>query len=324
MARATKLLLVGTFLLIALGGVVTSTESGMADPHWPSFEGELAPSIERMKENRGLLFEHTHRVVAGLVAIFTCGLAVAIRARDRRKSVRRLGWSAAGLVLLIALLGGATVLFNTPPEISVVHVSLAMLFLSLVTSLAVVYGRKWQPGRVSLLGGDADDARWLRGGAIACAATVYLQIILGAVLRHAYEGVMLHVIWAFAVFTAVVMVVARVFSRHGKALEVVMPGLLLAVLVLAQFFLGFTAFVSRPDGVDDAGSHLHQAVASSHQIIGAAMMVASVVFLLRVFRCSYVAARSELPAKESAAYTETPLDPRGEGLECAAEGGTGS
>ncbi|MCH2375537.1 MAG: COX15/CtaA family protein [Planctomycetes bacterium] len=282
----TKVLAIGTLLVIVAGSIVTSTESGMADEHWPSFDGQLVPSWQAMRDDRGKLFEHGHRIMAGSIVVFTWAVAVFLACRETRLWVRRMAWGAAVVGLLPALLGGLTVLYETPPELSVVHVSLAMLFLSLNTATAVVTGSRWasptvesEPVPVS-----NEDGRWVRRMAVVVASSVYLQIILGAVVRHAYVGVMIHILWAFVVFTLVFLLVARVFSRFSKLPQLLRPGVVLVVTVLFQFFLGLTAYVTRPKGVNDAGSDLHQVVATTHQFVGALMLVACIILLLHAFR----------------------------------------
>ena len=293
MPRLTKLLAVGTLFLVLLGANVTSTESGMADEHWPTFEGNVLPSWTAMAKDTGKLYEHTHRIFAGCIILFTWALAVFLSSRETRRWVRRLAWSSAFVILLPALLGGLTVLFNTPPELSVLHVSLAMLVLGLNTSLAVATGRQWRS--VKSPAGEAEPAgseetTWLLRGALCCLASVYLQILLGAVLRHAAYGEMLHIMWAFMVFTIVMVVASRVFGQHSKRSTLFRPSVLLAFILVAQFFLGLIAFVTRPEGVDTVGSDLHQIIATLHQVMGALMLMVSVVFLLRVLRLRHLEA----------------------------------
>ncbi len=284
MSKATKILLVATLVLITLGANVTSTESGMADPHWPSFDGQLLPSVEEMRADRGKLYEHTHRLVAAVVILLAWGVAFLATRHRLQRWVRRLAWAAAFVVLLPALLGGLTVLFETPPWTSIVHVALAMFFLSLVTVLTVVSGSKWQ--RLDELADrlSAEDSFWMRNAAWILVGSVYLQILFGAVLRHAYVGEVPHIVWAFVVFTLVALTASRVFSRHSKLAPLLAPATVLVLLVVVQFFLGLTAFVTRPEGVDDAGSTLHQVIATSHQVAGALMLVFSVVLLARTLR----------------------------------------
>ena len=307
MPRLTKLLAAGTLGLILLGAIVTSTESGMADKQWPTFEGNVLPSWNAMAEDSGKFREHTHRIFAGCIILFTWAVAIILGSRETRRWVRRLAWSSAFVILLPALLGGLTVLFNTPPELSVLHVGLAMLVLGLNTALAIATGRQWRS--VGSRAGEApvgsEETTWLLRGALCCLASVYLQILLGAVLRHAAYGEMLHIMWAFMVFTIVMVVASRVFGQHSKRSTLFRPSVLLVFILIAQFFLGLIAYITRPEGVDTVGSDLHQTIATLHQVMGALMFMVSVVFLLRVLRLRYLEAGclqterpSSAPARE--------------------------
>src|SRR2546426_11958500 len=60
-----------TFVLLFVGGLVTSTGSGLAVPDWPlSFDQVFPPLVG------GVLFEHGHRLVAAMVGCLTLALAL--------------------------------------------------------------------------------------------------------------------------------------------------------------------------------------------------------------------------------------------------------
>src|SRR5260370_4369489 len=69
-----------TFCLLIAGGLVSTTESGLACPDWPLCEGQYFPKMIDGKQ-----FEHTHRLVPGAVAGMTVGLFVGLRKRRRRE-----------------------------------------------------------------------------------------------------------------------------------------------------------------------------------------------------------------------------------------------
>ena len=339
----TKLLALATLLVVLAGAAVTSTESGMADKSWPTFVDRWYPSPTEMFEDKGKFFEHGHRTIAGLVVLFTwgiailltrsapgggsgrllmgatlaaavglatyaliglmsgqlipvrapvvaiatiaCGLVLALHLAYRTSGTARVGWCAAGMGLLPALLGGLTVLYNTPPELSAVHVGFAMLFLGFNTSLAVVTGTRWNAamneGVPEVL---ATDLRWLFSGSVILTVAIFIQIILGAVLRHADRGIVLHVMWAFVVLTVVCGVTSRVFARHGTIADLLRPSVLLMAILFAQFFFGVVTYITRPNTIDEPGSDLHQMIATLHQVAGAVMWMAAIVLALRLAR----------------------------------------
>jgi heme A synthase len=85
-----------TFVLLALGGFVTSFRVGMADPVWPTEPWYL---LSNKNWEFGFVVEHTHRVAAYLVGFATSMLALAVWWREPNKNLRR-----AGLAAIVALL----------------------------------------------------------------------------------------------------------------------------------------------------------------------------------------------------------------------------
>ena len=63
---AAPALAAATFILIFVGGLVTSTGSALAVPDWPLSFGKFFPRMEG-----GVLYEHGHRMAAGTVTILT-------------------------------------------------------------------------------------------------------------------------------------------------------------------------------------------------------------------------------------------------------------
>src|SRR5499425_542003 len=129
---------VATFVLLFVGGLVTSTGSGLAVPDWPLSFGQVFPRMEG-----GVLFEHGHRLVASAVGLLTLVLALWLVVREPRPGVRALGLLALFAVVLQGVLGGVTVLYKLPLAVSVSHACLAQAFFCLTVALAVVTGPGW-------------------------------------------------------------------------------------------------------------------------------------------------------------------------------------
>ena len=116
-----------TFLLLIAGGLVSTTESGLACPDWPLCQGQFIPKMIDGKQ-----FEHTHRLVASFVATMTFGLcALLFKYRRSDCLLTRLGVAAALLVIVQALLGALTVKLRLPAWVSSTHQATAMAFFSL-------------------------------------------------------------------------------------------------------------------------------------------------------------------------------------------------
>src|SRR5437879_7028498 len=92
-----------TFVLLFVGGLVTSTGSALAVPDWPLSYGQVFPRMEG-----GVLFEHGHRLIAAAVGLLTVVLAFWTSRVEPRREVRTLGWALVGVVVAQGLFGGLT------------------------------------------------------------------------------------------------------------------------------------------------------------------------------------------------------------------------
>src|SRR5437773_8898834 len=100
-----------TAFLIFVGGLVTSTESGLSVPDWPTTYGWNMFTFPYSKWVGGILYEHGHRLIASTVGFLTIILAAWLWWSDGRRWLKWLGVVALGAVVLQGLLGGLTVLF---------------------------------------------------------------------------------------------------------------------------------------------------------------------------------------------------------------------
>ena len=86
--RFSKLLALSTLALIFIGGLVTSTSSGLSVPDWPTTYGYNMFLFPISQWVGGIFYEHTHRLYASLVGLLTVVLAVwlHLKAADRRRA----------------------------------------------------------------------------------------------------------------------------------------------------------------------------------------------------------------------------------------------
>jgi len=168
-----------TWVLLFLGGLVTSTGSGLAVPDWPLSFGQVFPAMVG-----GVLYEHGHRLAASAVGLLTLVLAIWVVVAESRPAVRALGIAMLVAVLLQGILGGVTVLYKLPLAVSVTHACLAQVFFCLAVSMAIVTGPGWGPPRSPALSLGSPVA------ALAAATTtaVFCQLVLGALTRHMGAG----------------------------------------------------------------------------------------------------------------------------------------
>lgn len=167
-----------TLVLIFVGGLVTSTGSGLSVPDWPLSYGMLMPPMVG-----GVFYEHSHRMVASLVGFLTLVLAVWTARSESRPGVRRLAWAALAAVVAQGVLGGLTVIYLLPTPVSVAHACLAQTFFCIVIALAYSTSREGLAAP-----SDVVDVGGVRGAALTAAVIVYLQLLVGAVMRHIGAG----------------------------------------------------------------------------------------------------------------------------------------
>ena len=290
-----RLLAAASLLLIAAGGLVTSTDSGLAVPDWPNTYGYFMFAFPFSKMVGGILYEHGHRLIASVVGLMTIGLALWAWRVERRAWVRRLAWTALAAVVAQGLLGGITVIYLLPKPISISHAGLAQLFFALVVSLGIFTSPGWRSafGRREPL-----DDPVLARLALAVPVLVYVQILLGATMRHNDAGLAIpdfplafgrllppewslgislhfaHRLGAVVVTVAAVALIVRILRVHRDRPELARPAVLLGAVLLAQIGLGaWTVW-----------SGLQPHINTAHVATGGLLWVVSVALALRVHR----------------------------------------
>ncbi len=180
----TKATAGATLLLVFIGSLVTSTGSGLAVPDWPLSYGMLFPPMVG-----GILYEHGHRMAAAAVGLLVVIQAVVLSWRESRRWVRVLAWLAVAVIMIQGGLGGLTVLLLLPTPISMTHAVLAQSLLLLLVYLAYTQSHEWQArGSGSGSEPEGDGKRSLPVAAAVLVAAVYLQLLLGALMRHTESG----------------------------------------------------------------------------------------------------------------------------------------
>jgi protoheme IX farnesyltransferase len=131
--RTAWVAVIFTYFLIALGGTVKATNSGLSCPDWPLCYGQIYAGI-----NYHTFLEEFHRYVAGIVSIFVCVLALSIFlwARQHRQLVV-LAIAAPILLVIQIVLGGLTVLMKLPPQIIMAHLGTALAIFAVIITIAI-------------------------------------------------------------------------------------------------------------------------------------------------------------------------------------------
>lgn len=228
------LLCLSTFLLIFVGGMVTSTHSGLSVPDWPTTYNYNMFLFPPSMMVGGIFYEHGHRLIASLVGLLMVVIAGYVWFVDSRSWMR---WTAlAGVVLVTfqGVLGGLTVLYHLPMPVSVAHGAVAELFLLLTLFLAYATSPAWGSWKA----GSHGNLGRVAGLALVFCLAVFLQILAGAVLRHSGAGMAIPTFplafgswvpgfWNFGI------VVHFLHSRLGAALVSAL-GLFLAVRLFRE------------------------------------------------------------------------------------------
>jgi cytochrome c oxidase assembly protein subunit 15 len=186
-----------TFLLLGLGGLVTSHEAGMSVPDWPTSYGYNMFALPIKFWHGGAFFEHTHRLLASGAGFLTTILAVWLWLKDPRKWMKWLGVLAFLLVAAQGVLGGLRVTMHMD-SLGIFHGVLAQFFFVLTCALALFTSRWWMERRtpVRQVSGTCADAQLadqeigapLRGLVLLTTILIFTQLILGATMRHQHAG----------------------------------------------------------------------------------------------------------------------------------------
>jgi heme A synthase len=127
------------YVLIVLGGVVSSTGSGLACPDWPLCNGQVLPVF-----STSVLIEFTHRVWTVVVTILV--IATTLFAWQRYRWPNKVTvFSTLTFVLLLGqvILGMVTVNTRTLPIAVTSHLAVATLvFASALTTAIVAVGSR--------------------------------------------------------------------------------------------------------------------------------------------------------------------------------------
>ena len=233
--RFAILTALATFALLLVGGLVHATDSGMACGNvWPAcgtqafpVDGTWLPAM-----TGGVQFEHSHRLIAGLVGILTLILAIWLWFPTRPGQAQPLALRLAGIgaVLLVAfqaMLGRKTVLEGLPDWVSALHLATAMAFFCL--TLWIALGTQPRPEHASHI------PAALRRGVALAALLVYVQIVLGAVVRHMDAGTVCTTfpLCDGSVFGATALTTVHMVHRIGGV--IVMFAILAAMVPLLRY-----------------------------------------------------------------------------------------
>jgi protoheme IX farnesyltransferase len=262
-----------TYFLIALGGTVLATDSGLSCPDWPLCFGQAYYS-----GTFHVFLEQFHRFTAATVSVLIVLLAVGIIAWARKdRALLSLAIVAPILLAIQIVLGGLTVLWKLPPQIITAHLATALAIFAMVITIAVLSGKpapsKEHPAKT----------RKFAQLAITNALLVYILILLGsyvtgsgaalacpgwplctpaswAVSNHLADINILHRVYAVFVGLVMLWTVISALRRWRVAPGQAIVGLIGGILFTCQAIVGgLIVLLNEPAFV--AGLHLALATA---------------------------------------------------------------
>ena len=274
--------------LLVVGGLVTSSNSGMAVPDWPNTYGTnmfLYPLGPRAAPS--IFLEHSHRLFGTFVGL----TAIALFFLTLRHSDRRFLWFLAGLALFLViaqgLLGGFRVLQGSTDAATdarwsrVVHGVLAQFIFCIYVILAVRLGVRYQHVRQqaeagTLEFGHGSKQKLLRVFSAAAMHATLLQLVFGAMYRHTRAP---HALWAHIGFSVIVVLMALLAGFAARTIRfsdtveqfVRRVALLTLICVTFQSLLGGVVLMlggTKPDPDSVAQVLLR----SAHHANGAALL----------------------------------------------------
>jgi cytochrome c oxidase assembly protein subunit 15 len=247
--RLAFIALAATLPLLLLGGLVTTTRSGLAVPDWPgTYQGNMfLYPISLMASSQPVYLEHSHRLFGALVGLTSIALLATALRVDRRIMIRGLAGAIFALVCLQGLLGGYRVTEKSQ-FLAASHGVLGQVIFLLMGVFAGTVTLAYRQGPTAV---DPTDRR-RRALGTALVHTLTLQLIFGAMYRHtgSPHALYTHIGFAFLVATLglVAGMVAASRKPDGSAYTpaVRTAGTTVVALVALQFILGWGAWAANP------------------------------------------------------------------------------
>lgn len=300
--------------LIWVGGLVTTYDAGMAVPDWPGTYGYnlfLYPLSTWVSGPFDLFIEHGHRLLGAVVGLVAIAMVVAALRREDRRWVVGLTIGILLAVISQGALGGVRVLLSDRTT-AMIHGCFGPVVFALCCIAAAVTSRSWWDRKVSakLPKSEKPLAKWVVAAATLPLILSYVQLVLGAQLRHVQPLttpgtftliVAVHITTAFGlwVLTGFLFILVR---RCGD-LTLSRPAGWLIWFVAAQILLGTgtwivnygwpsileflpfgEGFLVRSKGFVDS------IIVTAHVAVGSLILATSAVVLVQVFRQRTLAA----------------------------------
>jgi len=299
--RCAWLLACATFPLIWVGGLVTTTDAGMAFRDWITSDGYLMPLYPWLSSAGDKFVEHGHRLLGMSTGILAIALLAVTWQTESRRWVRLFSVAILVGVILQGVLGGMRVMLDER-TLALVHGCTGPLFFAMCVAMVVFTSRWWQ--NTPVLTNSRAGIKLFRL-AIVCTCLAYAQLVVGAVVRHSPHmlssispavfqlAVYFHLFLALMIVAHVLLLLARCLHSRLQ----VAGGLTLLSLVGIQVLLGMstwlvkygmpawaTAWFGELPFVNREADFLQASIITSHVAVGSLILVTALALALRLGR----------------------------------------
>jgi cytochrome c oxidase assembly protein subunit 15 len=283
----------GTFLLLVIGGIVTSYEAGLAVPDWPNSYGYTMFLFPLSEMTGDVYYEHAHRLFGSLLGLTVLVLAIHIWRTEKRGWVKWFAGLALVGVIVQGLLGGLRVTghlttSSSPGELApnlslaVVHGIMGQVFLGIMVALAAFTTWRWEGRETRTQDSSGGTDRKLTE---ALLVILVAQVGTGALLRHTGTGLHIHITIAVLVLVAAIWSGSRAWGIYKDNPLIQRLGITLIHLVGIQIVLGLLAFAATHGTPARGDPSTFEVIATTaHQAGGALVVVCAVSMTLWIHR----------------------------------------
>ncbi|HYE62780.1 MAG TPA: COX15/CtaA family protein [Phycisphaerales bacterium] len=295
LARFSIVTVMSAAPLLFVGGLVTTTNSGMAVPDWPRTFGMNMFLYPLGNANVDVFLEHSHRLFGTLVGLTALVLMVWTVRSEPRRWVKGFAIGVFAAIVVQGVLGGGRVLGNSVAAAIVHGVFAQIIFAGLVALAAMLW---MTPERLAGVQPFERD-RKVKALVTAALHSTILQVIFGAAYRHTREmkGAT-HALFAHIGFSFIVLVAALLGGMYAASIPATATGPVrvlrrlgqaLVAAVSVQFLLGWAAWSMGGSGrVPELVSQ--SLLRTAHQANGAVLLgvaTAAAVVAKMVYRAAH-------------------------------------
>lgn len=230
----------------------------------------------------GVFYEHSHRVIAGALGVWTLFLAILIWIKEERRWLRWFAVIAVGGIVAQAILGGQVVIQLLHYWLPVLHACFAQIMFGAILSIAVFTSNWWISDRPQLQDRGSPSIHSL---ALLNAVVIFLQVFLGAGFRHKEIPIWPHAGGSLAVLATVIWTAVVLRKRFENSRELTKMRILLHSIFGFQFLLGIGAYWSRITTADaPQPMRVMIALTVTHTVVGALLFAVSILTILLCYR----------------------------------------